>query len=116
MRYKLARSLEILDLIVIFCFVGGFFIPYKFTELKLAHITLTWIILIAQLSYNFTCPLLVWANILRKSTGHKQTVGRFQPTFMNVLSKFISLKVANSIMIAAIIIGPFLATILYSIY
>lgn len=111
--YVAARLLEILDLLIVAFFSVGYFVPFKFRKVRLAHLVLTWSVLAAQLAFSLRCPLLICANELRKMSGCDEIAVKFQPTFLNFLAGFSNPEIANAFMTAAIFVGPFVASGLY---
>ena len=108
-----AHVLEGLDLLIVFLFLAGYFVPSRFKKLRFAHVCLTWSVLIAQVSCGFRCPLLIYANQLRVAHGQAGIRVDFQPTFTNFVSSVTTPEFANYGMLTSILLGPFLATLMY---
>lgn len=106
----LAHALEALDLLIVFAFGIGFFVPFRFRRIKLSHMILTWSVLAAQIAFGLQCPILICANDCRIAAGAECVATRFQPTFLAFLSQMTSPAIANGFMLANIFAGPFVAT------
>ena len=114
--YVMARTLESIDLAVIFCFISGYIVPLSWRKTRLVHLRLLWTVFIAQVSCKLHCPLLIYANDLRKLAGSEEIDPRFQPTFFNLLAGLSSPAIASVAMTAAVLLGPAIGWYLYRQY
>ncbi len=111
-RLLVAWTLEAIDFTIVIVWLVGFWHrlqlegPVGSSKFQMSHYALVQGVMVAQLIWNWKCPLVLWSAKLRRRAGYPyRQPWIYQPVFTGLAAKVIGQRAANRTMSAAILIG-----------